>query len=83
METMIVELTVGATDVTCEFMLPAHVSLAALTQNIVQLLEQVYQYVAVDRENTVVYDLEQHCALLPEWTLAQSGVRDGSSLIIL
>ncbi|MBE5796767.1 MAG: hypothetical protein E7327_05235 [Clostridiales bacterium] len=83
METIIIEITLGNTGDVAEFMLPAHVPIRSLTQDIAQLVEQVNLSVAFDRESIVLFDLDRSILLQQDWTLAQNGVRDSSRLMIL
>lgn len=83
METIIIEIVLGSTGDVEEFMLPAHVPLASLLQDIALLIEQMNPQVAFDRKALILYDTERQALLQPAWTLAQNGVRDGSRLMIL
>lgn len=83
METIIVEILLGITGEVVEFMLPAHVPLASLMSGILRLVEQVHQNVSFDAATVMLYDAKQALPLEPAWTLAQSGIRDGSQLVLL
>lgn len=83
METIIIEIVLGSTGDVEEFMLPAHVPLSSLLQDIALLIEQMNTQVAFDRGSLILYDTRQQTLLQPSWTLAQNGVQDGSRLMIL
>lgn len=83
MESIIIEIVLGCTGEEMEFMLPAHVQLGSLVQDIARLIEQMNLSIAFDRDNLVLYDIEQQTLMHYDWTLAQNGVRDGSKLMIL
>ena len=83
MESIIIELVLGNTGETVEFMLPAHVSLSSLVQDIARLIEQLNMSVAFDKENIVLFDLDRAVVLQHDWTLAQNGLHDSSRLMIL
>lgn len=83
MESVIIEFVLGCTNETIEFMLPAHVPLATLVQDIVLLIEQTKPTVSFGKNDIVLYDLEQQTIMHADWTLAQNGVHDGSKLMIL
>lgn len=83
METIIIEIMLGNNGEVVEFMLPAHVPLGALLQDIVAMIEQVNQTVAFDKNSIVLVDIEHNNLLRPDWTLAQNQVHDGSRLMIL
>lgn len=83
METIIIEIVLGCTGEIEEFMLPAHVPLVSLLQDIAMLIEQVDPNAAFDKDHLLLYDLDHSALLQSEWTLAQNGVRDGSRLMIL
>lgn len=83
METIIIEILLGSTGDVEEFMLPAHVPLISLLQDMALLIEQMNPQVAFDRNSLILYDASRHTLLQPAWTLAQNGVHDGSRLMIL
>lgn len=83
METIIVEIILGSTREHVDFMLPAHVPLCSLTDDIVRLIEQTNQLIMFDKDNLTLIDTGSGEVLRPEWTLAQNGIRDGSTLMIL
>lgn len=83
METIIVEILLGMVGETLEFMLPAHIQLGSLMDDIIRLTEQVNQNVMLDRERAILYDISRGSVLYPEWTLAQNNVQDGNRLVLI
>lgn len=83
METIIVEMLLASTGESIEFMLPAHVPLSSLLDDVAQLIEQLNLAVAFDRENIILFDLDRSLLMQPEWTPAQNGLHDSSRLMIL
>ena len=83
METIIVELMLAATGEYIEFMLPAHVPLGSLMDDMAQLIERLNMSVAFDREDIILFDLDRSIVMQPEWTPAQNGLHDSSRLMIL
>ena len=80
---MILKIVIGATGDTLDFMLPAHVSLSSLMEEIRMLVEQTFQNVMISQDQMMLINLGNGQFLWPEWTLAQSRVQDGSRLMLL
>lgn len=83
MESIIIEIIPGSTGEHIDFMLPAHVPLSSLIDDIARFIEQVNQLIMFDKENLTLIDTDNGQVLCLEWTLAQNGIRDGSTLMIL
>lgn len=83
METIIVEITLGCTGEVLEFMLPAHIPVASLTEDMALLIEQQRPGVAFDKAAVVLFDLDKQHVLNVDWTLAQNDLRDSSRLLML
>ena len=83
MESIIIEIVLGNTGQCVEFMLPAHVPISSLVQDIARLIEQVHLTVAFDKDAIALLDMEKGNLLCMEWTFAQNKVLDGSRLMIL
>lgn len=82
-ETVITEIRIGITGRVCDFVLPAHVAVSKLVTDLVALTEQAFPEVQVDRQAPMLLDVERQRPLPGELTLAQSGVRDGSRLMLV
>ncbi len=83
MESIIIEIILGSMGEHVDFMLPAHVPLCSLMDDIARLIEQMNQLIMFDKDNLTLIDTNNGQVLRPEWTLAQNGIRDGSTLMIL
>lgn len=83
METIIVEVAVGITDETYDFILPAHVNLDTIIIAIIDKIEQFQPNILIDRQMPMLIDSISRAALPLDKTLAQSNIHDGSRLMIL
>lgn len=82
METIIVEICIAATGNVSDFMLPAHVQISSLIQELVRLVEQAYQEITYGEEPPVLCNLTDGGVIAGNLTLAQAGVRDGHRLML-
>lgn len=83
MESIIIQIILGCTGDSADFMLPAHVPVSALLDDIARLAEQVYPTAAFDPKALVLVDMQSGNVLPREWTLSQSRVEDGGKLMLL
>lgn len=82
METIIVEMILGALDKTVQFILPAHVPVETLMDDIIRQVRLVYWNAEYDR-SAVLYSADYQQVLQPQKTLAQCGIHEGSTLILI
>lgn len=82
METIIIEITLGALDEAASFILPAHVPVRMLLGEIIRQVGLVYWNAEYDAQ-AMLLDKESCQPLHPQLTLAQNGVREGSKLILI
>lgn len=83
MDTIIVEIRIAVTGRVVDFVLPAHVPVRALLNDMIALVEQAFVHIVVDDELPLLYDQDK-AALIPlDLTLAQAGIRDSSRLLLL
>jgi len=83
METIIVEIVIGANGVVSDFMLPAHVPVEKLIRELVSLVEQVFQEITFGDEPPMLCSLTGGAIIPREMTLAQAGVRDSHRLMLV
>ena len=83
MDTIIVEICIAVTGRVVDFVLPAHVPVRALLNDIIALVEQAFAHIAVDDEQPLLYDRDRAALIPPEMTLAQAGIHDSSQLLLL
>lgn len=83
METIILEITISATGETLDFMLPAHVRLSAMMEEIIRKLENLLPSIMIDPEHPMLYNPETSKLVLPSQTLAEAGLQDGSRLVLV
>lgn len=83
METVIVEICMGITGSVSDFILPAHVPVAALISELIKLIEQVYPHITFDRDMPILYEMEKGLPIPMNATLAQAGIRDSSRLLLV
>lgn len=83
METIIVEITIAATESTADYMLPAHVPVEVLMTELVQLVEQVYPEVTFKGQDPMICSMKDQAVIPAGVTLAQAGVRDGQRLLLV
>lgn len=83
METIIVELTISATGDILDFMLPAHVKLDAMMEEMIRKLENYLPGIMIDRDHPLLYNQETKRLIPANQTLAQSGLQDGSRLVLV
>ena len=82
METIIVGIILGPLEETVESILPAHVPIASLMDEIIRQIRLVYWNVEYD-SSAVLYSVERQQLLQPQWTLAQCGIQESSTLILI
>lgn len=82
METIIVNITLGALGKTVEFILPAHVPIQNLMDSILRQVGLTFWNVAYD-DSAMLYSLEDRKPLQPQWTLAQCGVHERAALMLI
>lgn len=83
METIIVELCIGATGNTADFMLPVHVTVSKLIAELIKLIEQVYPETSFEQEAPVLCDMLSQRMIPGNLTLAQASIRDSHRLMIV
>lgn len=83
METIIVEVCIGITGCVTDFILPAHVPVSALIEEIARLTEQVFPEITFGNERPLLCDLQSNSIISTHLTLAQANVRDGSRLLLV
>ncbi len=83
METIIVELYLPSTSATFDFQLPATGRVCDVVNEIVRILETTQQNLSFDKGQTVLCDLEHGVILDPASHIAQTGIHDGSRLMLL
>ncbi len=83
METIIVEIAISSTAIVSDFMLPAHVPVRSLVEELIKLVEQVYQEITFEGETALLCSLTDQCVLPGNLTLAQCGVRDSHRLLLV
>ena len=83
METIIVEICIGANGEIADFILPAHVKVSSLVGELVRLVEQAYQEITFGEEPPVLYCLTSGTEISASTTLASAGVRDGYRLLLV
>ncbi len=83
METIIVELYVPATSSTFDFQLPATGRVCDIVNEIIRILEATQQNLRFDKDLPVLCDLEHGCSLNPGAFIAQTGIHDGSRLMLV
>lgn len=82
METIIIEITLGALNESASFILPAHVPVKMLLDEIIRQVGLVYWNAEYDAEAMLLN--KENCQLLhPQLTLAQNGIREGSKLMLI
>ena len=82
METIIVEITLGLTGETFDFMLPAHVALGAIIHEMIRKIEIYHGGIMLDKRCPMLLS-EDRKSLSMDATLAMSGIRDGSRLTLV
>lgn len=82
METIIVEIIIGASGDIVDFALPAHVPLSGMLSDIIRLIEQTHPALLIDKASPMLCDVTNGRMLHPHLTLAQSGVSPGHRLLI-
>jgi len=82
LETIIVEITIGALNEVVQFMLPAHVAVRQLMADITRQICRLFPNVDYD-SGAMLYSLDAMTPIQPEWTLAANNVQDGSSLMLM
>lgn len=82
METMIVEVCLGVLDEIVQFILPAHVPIGTLKENMIRQIKLVYWNVDYD-ENTKLYSQDSQQILAEECTLSQCGIHEGSVITLI
>lgn len=82
METIIVNITLGALGKTVEFILPAHVPIQSLMDGILRRVSLTFWNAAYD-ETALLYSMEDRKPLQPQWTLAQCGVYERAALMLI
>lgn len=83
METIIVELSIGAIGKEADFMLPAHIPVSNLIKDLTGLIEQAFQNVTFADEDVNLFDLLAQRIIPPSYTLAQANICDGHKLMIV
>ncbi len=83
METIIVELCIGATGKEADFMLPAHIPVSSLIKDLAGLIEQAFQNVTFAEEEVNLFDMVSQRMIPPTYTLAQANIGDGHRLMIV
>ena len=83
MQTIIVEIHIPATSATYDFRLPAAGRIGDVLTEVTRILETTQQDLLLDHEQPMLCDRGQERILDPEETVAESGLKDGSRLILL
>ena len=83
METIIVELFLPTTSATYDFQLPATGRVCDVVNEIVRILETTQQNLSFDKGQTILCDIEHGVILDPAAHIAQTGIHDGSRLMLL
>ena len=83
METIIVALYVPATSSTFDFQLPSTGRVSDIVNEIIRILEATQQNLQFDKELPVLCDLEHGRSLNPNAFIAQTGIHDGSRLMLV
>lgn len=83
METIIVEIELGISGERYEFMLPAHVPIAAILEDIIGKLERYQPSVLIDKRAPMLLLPQTGRIVSLENTLAQEGLRDGGKLRLI
>ena len=83
MDTIIVGITIAATDSRADYMLPVHVPVKVMTAELAQLVEQVYPEVSFEGQTPMLCSMKNKAVIPGNLTLAQAGVRDGHHLLLV
>jgi len=83
MERIIVEVIVPGTGTSVDFDVPAQSRVRELTQDLIEILTLSEQNVLFDPVAPTLCDADRRCVLDRNAVLADSGIRDGSRLMVL
>lgn len=83
MESIIVEIYVPSISASFDFRLPAKGRVFDIIQEIIRILETTQKNLTFDKANTVFCDLDRNVTLDPNVTIAETGLRDSSRLILV
>ena len=82
MDTIIVEIFLPAINMSRDFILPAHVPVGSILPYLIDVVRDCANAL-VDEQHPCICDMKRRRPILPERTLAESGVRDGSRLMLI
>lgn len=82
METIIVRIILSPLEDVVEFILPAHVPIQNLMEDIIRQVRLVVWNVEYD-SSAMLYSVEHQQLLQPQWTLAQCGIQESSILMLI
>ena len=83
MENIIVEIYIPAISSTFDFRLPASGRVCDVILEVMRILETTQQNLMLDKEYPMLCDLEHGCSLPPDKYIAETGLHDGSRLILV
>lgn len=83
MQTIIVEIFVPAISASFDFRLPSTGKIGDIIDEVARILESTQQNLSLDAAQLVLCDLDRDRRLRREDTVAESGLKDGSELMLV
>lgn len=83
MQTIIVEVYIPATSASFDFRLPAAGRIGDIISEMTQILESTQQNLLLDHAQPMLCDRDGERVLDPRETVAEAGLRDGSTLFLI
>ena len=83
METIIVEIYFPTINQKHDFVLPAHIPIGSILQELIIAVEDSAKNLLIDNKHPVLCDMISRRPLALEQTLSQAGIRDSHQLMLL